>query len=214
MRPVISIVGKSNSGKTTLLEGLIAELKRRKYKVIAIKHAGEGFELDREGTDSWRLYQAGSEVVAVSSPNKLAVIRPLDHDFSPQEVSRFIKGDYDLVLAEGFKESSNLKIEIHSKGQELLTPKKLLFAVVADEPVAVDVPQFTKDEIPAIAGLIERWLESQKKEEEIELFVNGSQLPLNPFVRQWLASVVMAMALNLKGAERIDNLDISLRRKS
>ena len=33
MRPIISIVGKSKSGKTTLLEGLVIELKQRGYEV-------------------------------------------------------------------------------------------------------------------------------------------------------------------------------------
>ena len=64
MRPIISIVGKSESGKTTLLESLIIELKQRGYKVAIIKHAGEDFELDKQSKDSWRLSQAGSEVVA------------------------------------------------------------------------------------------------------------------------------------------------------
>ena len=65
MRPIISIVGKSESGKTTLLEGLITKLKQRGYKVAVIKHAGEDFELDVVNKDSWRFSQAGSTVSAI-----------------------------------------------------------------------------------------------------------------------------------------------------
>ena len=79
MRPIISIVGKSESGKTTLLEGLIIELKQRGYKVAVIKHASKDFELDKVGKDSWRLSQVGSEVVAISSPHKLAIIKQVEY---------------------------------------------------------------------------------------------------------------------------------------
>ena len=86
MQPIISIVGKSESGKTTLLEGLIIELKQRGYKVAVIKHSGEDFELDEVSKDSWRFSQAGSEVSVISSSHKLAVIKNLEGDLSPRPV--------------------------------------------------------------------------------------------------------------------------------
>ena len=67
MPPIISIVGKSESGKTTLLESLIARLKERDYKVVVIKHSAEDFELDEVGKDTWRFSQASSEASAISS---------------------------------------------------------------------------------------------------------------------------------------------------
>lgn len=57
MIPIVSIVAKSSSGKTTLLEGLIAELKQRGYRLAAIKHSAHGFDLDHPGTDSWQRYR-------------------------------------------------------------------------------------------------------------------------------------------------------------
>jgi len=65
MQPIISIVGKSESGKTTLLEGLVRGLKQRGYRVAVVKHANEDFEIDTPNKDSWRFAQAGSEVSAV-----------------------------------------------------------------------------------------------------------------------------------------------------
>ena len=157
MHPIISIVGKSEAGKTTLLEGLIVELKQRGYKVAVIKHASEDLELDKVGKDSWRLSQVGSEVTAVSSPDKLIIIKPVAQDLSPQALSRFIVGDYDLILTEGFKQSSTPKIEVHRKeqGDKLLCPPQQLLAVVTDEPLDIDVPQFAKNEIQGLADLIE-----------------------------------------------------------
>ncbi|MCK4242893.1 MAG: molybdopterin-guanine dinucleotide biosynthesis protein B, partial [Dehalococcoidia bacterium] len=85
MPPVISIVGKSKSGKTTLIERLVAELKRRGYRVATIKHSPKGFELDQPGKDSWRHAQSGSDAVVVSSRQRLAMILPQDHDATIEE---------------------------------------------------------------------------------------------------------------------------------
>ena len=216
MRPVISIVGKSKAGKTTLLGSLIIELKRRGHKVAVIKHVSDDFELDKVGKDSWRLSQAGSEVVAISSPHKLAVIKAVERDLSPQELSGFIVGDYDFVLTEGFKQSSFPKIEVHRKeqGEKLLCPPQQLLAVVTDEPLNVDVPQFSKDEIQGLADLIENKLQTQHREDDIELFVNDAPIPLNPFVSNFLAKTLLAMVSALKKVEQVKSLHISLRRKT
>lgn len=160
MVPVVSIVGKSKAGKTTLLEGLVVELKRRGYRVATIKHSPEGFELDRPGKDSWRHARAGSDAVLISSPQKLALIKPMDHDAAIEEILPLIGEDFDIVLTEGFSRDSAPKIEVHRKGLEegLLLPPKELFAIVSDEPLEADVPQFCWEDIAAVASLIEERL--------------------------------------------------------
>ena len=216
MRPIISVVGKSDSGKTTLLEGLIGELKQRGYKLAVIKHAGEDFELDQMGKDSWRLRQAGSEIAAISSPHKLAIIKSLERDLSPQELSCFIGSDYDLMLTEGFLQSDTLKIEIHRKeqGEELLNLPEQLLAVVTDEPLNIDVPQFAMDEIQGLANLIESRLLVQHSQEDIDLWVNGVPVPLNPFLGNFLVRTLLGMVSALKGVNEVKSLRISLRRRT
>lgn len=217
MRPIISVVGKAKSGKTTLLEGLIVELKQRGYKVAVIKHAGDDFELDTLGKDSWRLSQAGGEVVAISSPHKLAVITQVERDFSPRELSRFIVWDYDLILTEGFKQGSIPKIEVHRKeqGQELLCPPRQLLAIVTDEPLDVDVPQFSMSEVQGLADLIEnKMLALPAKGEDIDLFINDAHIPVNLFIRNLLARTLVAMVSCLKGVKEVKSLHIWLRRKA
>jgi molybdopterin-guanine dinucleotide biosynthesis protein B len=216
MRPIISIVGKSESGKTTLLEGLIAELKQRGYRVAVIKHVGEDFELDKVGKDSWRLGRAGSEVVAISSPRQLAVIKSVERDLGPKELSRFIDGGYDLILTEGFKQSSTLKVEVHrqEQGKELLCAPKKLLAVVTDEPLDVDVPQFSKNEILGLADLIEDWLQAQLEQDDVALIVNDAFVPINQFVKDLLARILVAVVSGLKGVKEVKNVHISLRRKT
>lgn len=216
MRSIISIVGKSESGKTTLLEGLIIELKQRGYRVAVIKHASDDFELDKVGKDSWRFSQAGSDVVAISSPKKLAVIKQIEHDLNPQELFHFIDGDYDLLLTEGFKQGSTPKIEVHRKeqGEGLLCPPPQLLAVVTDEPLSVDVPQFTKEEVRGLADLIENRLLAQRKEDDVDLAINNVPVPLNRFVRSFLVKTLLGMVSALEGVKEVKSLRIWLRRKT
>src|SRR5512139_2381303 len=103
MIPIVSIVGKSDSGKTTLIEKLLPELVRRGYRVATVKHDIHGFEVDREGKDSWRHKKAGAHTSVISSPNKVALIRDVEKDLTLAEIrDRLIQG-VDLILSEGFK---------------------------------------------------------------------------------------------------------------
>ena len=70
MIPIVSIVGRSNTGKTTLIEKLIPELRRRGYRVATIKHNIHGFDIDHEGKDSWRHKKAGARLTVIASPQQ------------------------------------------------------------------------------------------------------------------------------------------------
>ncbi|MCC7212047.1 MAG: molybdopterin-guanine dinucleotide biosynthesis protein B, partial [Candidatus Brocadia sp.] len=73
--PVVSIIGKQNAGKTTLIEMLIPLLKKRGYRVGTIKYNIPSFQIDYEGKDTYRHYEAGADIVSISSPEKLAIIK-------------------------------------------------------------------------------------------------------------------------------------------
>jgi len=158
MLPVVSIVGKSKSGKTVLMEHLIAEFKRKGYRVAAVKHSRGGIEMDHTGKDSWRFAQAGSDAVLVSSPGKLVFIRSLDRDLTVEEILPIIGAEFDLVLVEGFKKSKTPKIEVHRKelGSDLLFSPRELIAIVSDEPLDTSVVQFSWDDAVGVADFIER----------------------------------------------------------
>ncbi len=159
MSLVISVVGRSNSGKTTLLEKLIVELKKRGYTVAAVKHSGSDFQLDHPGKDSWRLSEAGSDAVLLASPHKLAYLQRASHPPSCEEVIDFLGNRFDFILIEGFKESSIPRIEVHRKelGGLISLPEKLL-AVVTDEQLDVPVPQFSSRDGVALVDLLEKRL--------------------------------------------------------
>ncbi|MFC1912304.1 molybdopterin-guanine dinucleotide biosynthesis protein B [Chloroflexota bacterium] len=216
MQPIISIVGKSESGKTTLLEGLISGLKQLGYKVAVIKHSGEDFELDTPHKDSWRFSRAGSEVSAISSAHKLAVMKNLERDLEPSELAQFVGADCDLILTEGFKQSNHLKIEVHRKEQckELLSPPQQLLAVVTDEPLGVGVPQFSREEIPEIVALIEKVLLARYQKDDIDLFVNETCIPMHKSVKKLLFRTLLVIVSAIKRIEKVNSLRIYLRRKA
>lgn len=157
--PIISIVGKSNSGKTTLLEKLIGELTGRGRRVATIKHNRHGFNIDHEGKDSYRYKKAGAQITVVSSPHQLALVSDVDHDHSFDEIrDRFISG-VDMILTEGFKVNDYPKIEVYRAElkRDLISKKEDgLIAVAADVKLNVDVPCFDLNDAAAIADFIEK----------------------------------------------------------
>jgi molybdopterin-guanine dinucleotide biosynthesis protein B len=215
MRSIISIVGKSSAGKTTLLEKLIVELKQRGYKVAIVKHSHHKDDLDTSAKDTWRFTKAGSALSAINSLDHLAIYRHIDSFFDPQEISNFILWDYDIMLTEGFKGSDYPKIEVHrsEQGKELLTDPEHLLAVVTDEPLDIDVPQFSRDNVAGIAGIIEKTIISQNRENDVDLVVNGTYAPISPSLKDLLSRTLIAMIPNPQGNGEVKNLHISLRRK-
>ena len=156
--PIVSIVGKSNSGKTTLLEKIIPELVKRGYRVATIKHNLHGFDIDHEGKDSYRHKKAGAHTTIVSSPHQLALIQDVDHNYSLDEIrDRYIK-NVDIILTEGYKGNPFPKIEVFRKAlkRPLLCAKEdNLFAVAADTKLDIDVPCFDINDAKSIVDLIE-----------------------------------------------------------
>jgi molybdopterin-guanine dinucleotide biosynthesis protein B len=213
MRSIISIVGKSDSGKTTLLEKLIAELKQRDYKVAVVKHSHHTDALDTAEKDTWRFTQAGSVLSAINSLDHLAIYRRIDHFFDPREISSNILWDYDIILTEGFKGSPFPKIEVHraEQGSELLTDSQLLLAVVTDKPLTVNVPQYTHDDVSGIADLIENKIKSLNRRNDIDLVVNGTSIPVSPLLQDVLTRTLLAM---IPGAQTdsVKSMHVSLRR--
>ena len=156
MPPVICIVGRSQTGKTTLIEKLIPLLKQRGFRIGTVKHSHHIFDFDKTGKDSWRHKDAGADTVLVSSPGKIALVKN-DQQGTLDDLLTYF-GDMDLVITEGFKKERKPKIEVvraarHS--EPLLTSDRHLVAVVSDTQIDVNVPKFGLDDIEKIAAFIE-----------------------------------------------------------
>ncbi|GKS59151.1 molybdopterin-guanine dinucleotide biosynthesis protein MobB [Nitrospira sp.] len=154
--PVICFVGRSNSGKTTLIERVIPELVQAGYKIATVKHTGHGFDLDTEGKDSWRHKKAGASTVVVVSNGSLAMFADVAEQTKLEEVrDRYLDSDIDLIIAEGWKNEGYPKIVVvrDQVGEIAVSPEGLL-AVVSNRPVTVPVPVLDPDDIEAVANMI------------------------------------------------------------
>ena len=114
--PAISFVGRHNSGKTTLIERVIAELVSRGHDVGSIKHHHHtNFEIDHPGKDSFRHRAAGASETVIASPTLLARIKTLDEELECSEIVRSMPG-HDIVVVEGYRKSGLPSIEIMRSG--------------------------------------------------------------------------------------------------
>jgi molybdopterin-guanine dinucleotide biosynthesis protein B len=154
---IITIVGKSDSGKTTLLEKLIAELTRRGYRIGTVKHAHHGFEIDTEGKDSWRHKRAGAHAVLVITDDKIAMLKN-DRTSDIEKMQAYLSG-VDIILAEGFKSQKLPKIEIFRMNsghkEPLCMNDDTLLAFVTDSDFRPHVPLFGLEDIRGLADFIE-----------------------------------------------------------
>ena len=114
--PMVAIIGRKNSGKTTLVVRLAAELHGRGHRVMTIKHGAHTFNIDPASTDTYRHYHEGhAERVAMAAPDKFALVLRWSEELGAEEIASRFMADADLVLCEGFKRSALPKIEIHRR---------------------------------------------------------------------------------------------------
>jgi len=154
--PVLSIIGKSKSGKTTLMEKIIRSLKQRGYHVGTIKHHSHpGFEVDQPGKDTWRHAQAGSDHVVIAAPDKIASIRLLNEELTLDEIAAGMQ-DVDLIITEGFKRAGKPAIEVvrAPRSQEIMGDPTHLIALATNISLPLDLPQFDLDDVAGITDFI------------------------------------------------------------
>lgn len=161
MVPIISIVGYSDAGKTTLIEKIVPVLKGRGYRVGTVKHADHESSLDTEGKDSWRHYAAGADTVVVASNAKIVMIRRKEKtpEDSGEELAKIAPyfSDMDLVLTEGYKQAPYPKIEIFrpsGDAEPACAHDPRLIALVSDVDLPIRVPRFGLDDIEKLVDFI------------------------------------------------------------
>lgn len=158
-KPVISVVGWHNAGKTTFIVRLVEELKRRGLRVATIKHSREDLRLDAVGTDTWRYTQAGSDVVAISGKGCFALFEYPVEEPDLETILARVPDYIDLVITEGFKRASTPKIEVVRSGigeGPIASPEELL-ALVTDDRLSVNqkgAPQFAPEDVVGVVDLL------------------------------------------------------------
>jgi molybdopterin-guanine dinucleotide biosynthesis protein B len=158
--PVVSIVGKSDSGKTTFLEKLIRSLTERGWRVATAKHHVHDFDIDVPGKDSWRHAHAGAVATMVVSPAQFALMRDVDREYTLEELAhQAAEAGADILLTEGFKRVARVRVEVSraERSAELISSPDELLAVVTDVDHALaGVPLFGLDDAEGVAELVER----------------------------------------------------------
>lgn len=161
--PIISVVGTTGSGKTTFLEQLIREFKRRNYKVGIIKNDVHGFEIDKPGKSTWRFREAGADNVMICGPDKMAFIQKHEEKQGLDYYLTYFD-QMDLVLTEGFKRENKPKLELYRRENAkdyLLCDEEELVALITDDepPRKTNKPIFGFGDIEKIADfLIENFI--------------------------------------------------------
>ncbi len=157
--PIVSFVGKKKSGKTTVVRGVIKELRSRGYRLAVIKHDTHGFEIDVPGTDSYRFREEGAEVVGISSPDKYVWQNAVTEDPGLLKLASQIAEPVDLIITEGFKTQDAPKIEVSRKERstELVSDADELIGIASDQQFAdYPVPQYALDDFTGLADLVQR----------------------------------------------------------
>lgn len=147
---VVSIVGTSGVGKTTVVERLVPLLRLAGHRVGTVKHASHGFSADREGSDSWRHQQAGADAVLLVGPEGSALFlsRAVTHPDPAErddraDIARLISAHaegVEVVLAEGFAPIHDLLIEVDREGVPRKDPggPRSVWLTVTDRPDGID----------------------------------------------------------------------------
>jgi molybdopterin-guanine dinucleotide biosynthesis protein B len=111
---MISIIGRKNAGKTTLLVALAAEFGRRKLRVMTIKQGIQPADLDLRGKDTWRHWQEGkAERVVLETPGERVVLERTREEADPVSLAQRYLVGADIVLVEGFEQAPLPKIEVY-----------------------------------------------------------------------------------------------------
>ncbi|GAB1235246.1 molybdopterin-guanine dinucleotide biosynthesis protein B [Ferrigenium sp. UT5] len=155
---VISIVGHSGAGKTTLVEKLIREITARGVRVATIKHAHHKVELDTPGKDSYRYKEAGAVMSMLLTRDALQLVADAREQREPEQLAQRFLGEADLVLAEGFSLCATPKIEVLRRA--CAKPPRCavadgLIAIVTDmDEVYPQLPHFGLGDIAGISQFI------------------------------------------------------------
>lgn len=154
------VTGWKNSGKTGLMERLVAEFTSRGVTVSTIKHAHHAFDVDHPGKDSFRHREAGATEVLLSSRKRWALMHE-NRGANEATLAQLLEklSPVELVLIEGFKRECHPKIEANraETGQPLIARDDAsIRAIASDSGAAIDgIPTFDLDDTAAIADFIQ-----------------------------------------------------------
>ena len=156
MIPTVAFVGASGVGKTTVLQAVVGELKKRGLRVGVAKHTHHAVDVDQPEKDTWRLAQAGGDVVVLGTPSGLTLFDHSGVDTPLEQIVKLLTGKVDLLLAEGYEDAAVPKVAVvrQAVSLDLRADPKTLIALVSDVPSSLSLPTFSFDEGRALAEFL------------------------------------------------------------
>jgi len=216
---VFTVIGTSGSGKTTVIESVVAELCRRGYRTGSVKEIHfEGFAIDPVPTSNTRRHRAaGASLVTARGYHETDVLYP--EKLAMKEILRHYR-DYDWVALEGVddlpvpavictldKLRGNAICVSGRLGAELDAYQGLpAFNVLKNAAALCD---FLEENVPD-------YLECYDPEDpdvgvDIALTIDGKAVRMVPFVQKILRNAVFAVVKELEGYEEGAEVEIRLK---
>lgn len=193
---------------------MVSELRRRKYKIGAVKHTSHSFEIDKPGKDSYRLKECGSSIGGIFSNDKIMIVKDLEEGEGIVKLVFEYFYDMDLGLIEGYREYKLPKILILASDE---VEKEIsnfnrdeIIAVIGTGKINTDLNYFGRYEIKRVADFIEKnYIKIYKEKEAVDLFVNGDQVILKDYLEKLVGNVIVGIVKSLKGGEKdIESIEI------
>lgn len=191
---VFGVYGNSDTGKTTLIAHLVAQLTKEGYQIATIKQTKKAISMDTTDKDTWRHHHAGAQLVVFSSRCETNFL--LKKTLNISEILRRISafGNFDIILIEGANDPDIPKIQIG-------IGKKRSNTIA-----------FYKDNFQEIIALIKRELKIKPSVPDLSVLVNGKEIPLTKFPTQIISNTIMGMLGSLKNVQNINEVTIELKR--
>jgi len=162
---ILLVVGRKKRGKTSLIEKLVPEFKKRGFKIGTMKYTTEDHWFDTPGKDSFRHSQAGAETTLVLSPLRIALFSSELRKKDPEELFKLFFDNCDLIMGEGFKNSPFPKIEVLDTSQDthpVCSKEDNLMALVADKKIESFCPVFTFAQIQPLVDFLEKKIKESR----------------------------------------------------
>lgn len=225
--PHVGVVGKSGTGKTSLVVELFKKLSEEGYNVATVKHTKGDFSVDSKGTDTFKHGEAGAKMVVFSTPSETSFIlkNELELDETLSHIESF--GDYDLVLIEGMKEADIPKITTDKDLEADIQYDGEIKEVIDWIEIQLEIYDIV-NRLPKLdcgkCGYVTCYkfanaIKENKEEVEgceqlpvkhISIRVNGQEIPLGNFPSNIIKESILAMVKSLKKVENIDKVEVSI----
>jgi molybdopterin-guanine dinucleotide biosynthesis protein B len=211
--PTISIVGSKNSGKTSVARELIAELSGRGLRVAAAKHSHHGFDFSAEGRDTALFEDAGAETVFFVGEKQTVCTRRFEKEEKLAAALARYAPEADVLVAEGWRRSALPKVLVfleEEKAAEREYPSNVK-AVVCPVKLDIEAAHFKPGRTRELADFLLAEVMGRPSRPAVTIIVNGEYLPAKGFVQQFVVGGLLGMVSALKGGDKIESLQVSVK---